>query len=129
MQSPVGRSVSLQLETARRSQYEAYQEPSMGAMILVQPRERAVLDLAVQGFANVAIGKRLSITAQTVKWHLTNVTRKIGLQPPLQSELCQRACVVLWWARVRGKAEATETGAVVVPGAQMLPRAAQAYVT
>jgi DNA-binding NarL/FixJ family response regulator len=42
-------------------------------------RELAVLRTAARGLSNQAIGKELSITQQTVKFHLTNIYRKLGV--------------------------------------------------
>ena len=41
-------------------------------------REAEILGLASAGLSNKAIAQKLWITEQTVKFHLTNVYRKIG---------------------------------------------------
>ena len=52
-----------------------------------QPDERAltrrefeILQLVAEGHANAAIGRKLWVTEQTVKFHLSNVYRKIGVE-------------------------------------------------
>jgi DNA-binding NarL/FixJ family response regulator len=41
-------------------------------------REREVLGLIVEGLCNAGIGRQLCITASTVKFHVTNILRKLG---------------------------------------------------
>jgi DNA-binding NarL/FixJ family response regulator len=43
------------------------------------PREREILGLAARGHTNARIGRELWITEQTVKFHLSNVYRKLGV--------------------------------------------------
>jgi len=43
-------------------------------------REREVLSMAARGRSNALIGEDLFITAQTVKFHLSNAYRKLGVQ-------------------------------------------------
>lgn len=43
------------------------------------PRELEVLRLAAEGLSNSAIGSRLYVTEQTVKFHLGNIYRKLGV--------------------------------------------------
>jgi DNA-binding CsgD family transcriptional regulator len=42
------------------------------------PREAEVLELVAAGLPNKAIATRLGISAQTVKFHLTSITGKLG---------------------------------------------------
>ena len=46
---------------------------------LLSDREREVLHLAAQGLANKQIGRRLGISDSTVKVHLGNIYRRIGV--------------------------------------------------
>ena len=43
------------------------------------PREREILALVAEGHTNAQIAKRLWVTQQTVKFHLANVYRKLGV--------------------------------------------------
>lgn len=43
------------------------------------PREREVLQLVVEGFANKQIARRLRITEKTVKSHVSNILQKLGV--------------------------------------------------
>ncbi|KWX01156.1 DNA-binding response regulator [Carbonactinospora thermoautotrophica] len=45
----------------------------------ITPREREVLALLARGMSNVAIGKELFISETTVKFHVSNVMRKLGV--------------------------------------------------
>lgn len=42
-------------------------------------RELAILSALAQGMSNAAIAKRLWVAPQTVKFHLTNIYRKLGV--------------------------------------------------
>jgi DNA-binding NarL/FixJ family response regulator len=42
-------------------------------------REIAILKAVARGLSNQAIGKELWVTEQTVKFHLTNIYRKLGV--------------------------------------------------
>jgi DNA-binding NarL/FixJ family response regulator len=42
-------------------------------------REREILELAAHGLTNAQIGKQLWVTQQTVKFHLSNIYRKLGV--------------------------------------------------
>lgn len=45
---------------------------------LLTPREREILVHAAEGLSNAAIARVLCVTEQTVKFHLSNVYRKLG---------------------------------------------------
>jgi len=53
------------------------------------PREREVLLLAVEGFSNPEVARRLSISGRTVESHRANLMRKLGLRN--QTELVRYA--------------------------------------
>ena len=57
------------------------------------PRERAVLGLVAKGCSNKEIARRLEISEKTVKAHLTQVFREIGVFDRVQAAL---------WARDQG---------------------------
>lgn len=60
---------------------------------LLRGREREILGLLAAGHPNKIIARRLGITEKTVKSHLTNVYRQIGVTDRVQAAL---------WARERG---------------------------
>ena len=49
------------------------------------PREREVLRLVVEGFANKQIARRLQITEKTVKTHVSNILQKLGVEDRTQA--------------------------------------------
>ena len=62
-------------------------DPSAGSA-LIEPltgREREVLRLVVEGFANKQIARRLLITEKTVKTHVSNVLQKLGVEDRTQA--------------------------------------------
>ena len=48
------------------------------AVETLTPRETEVLELVAQGLPNKAVAIRLGISDQTVKFHLTSITGKLG---------------------------------------------------
>jgi DNA-binding NarL/FixJ family response regulator len=52
---------------------------SAGSQASLTNREREVLRLASQGMSNTDIAHDLFVTEQTVKFHLSNVYRKMGV--------------------------------------------------
>jgi DNA-binding NarL/FixJ family response regulator len=56
------------------------QEAGSEAHVLhLTPREREILRLVAEGHSNAALAKMLWVTQQTVKFHLSNVYRKLGV--------------------------------------------------
>ncbi len=53
------------------------QEPSPDRL---SPRERELLQLVAEGLSNKAIGQRLSVSVNTVKYHMKNILQKLGAQ-------------------------------------------------
>jgi len=43
----------------------------------LSPREREILDLVVPGFSNKEIADRLSISVESIRWHLKNIYQKL----------------------------------------------------
>jgi DNA-binding NarL/FixJ family response regulator len=53
-------------------------------------REMAILQLVAEGGSNVQIGRQTFVTEQTVKFHLTNIYRKIGVSNRTEAALFAR---------------------------------------
>jgi DNA-binding NarL/FixJ family response regulator len=53
----------------------------------VSPREREVFALLLDGLANKVIAQRLGISEKTVKTHMTNIFRRIGVTDRVQAVL------------------------------------------
>ena len=53
-------------------------EPEPSFVEALTPRELEVLDLLAQGLSNKAIAVRLSISDQTVKFHVSSICGKLG---------------------------------------------------
>jgi two-component system, NarL family, response regulator LiaR len=51
------------------------------------PREREVLRLLAEGFANKEIARRLSLSEKTVKTHVSNILKKLGVADRTQAAL------------------------------------------
>jgi DNA-binding NarL/FixJ family response regulator len=69
-------------------------------------RERQVLHLAAEGLSNVAVAKRLGISARTAETHRGRILRKLGLRN--QTDLVR-------WAIARGITPLRPNGAAGVP--------------
>ena len=54
-------------------------DPAGPAAEALTPREREVLRLVVEGFANKQIARRLAITEKTVKTHVSSILQKLGV--------------------------------------------------
>ena len=52
-------------------------DSASGARKIISQREREILVLVAQGFTNIEIGERLSITRTTVRTHLENIFAKL----------------------------------------------------
>ena len=53
-------------------------DEDIAAVEALTPREIEVLELVAEGLPNKAIAARLGISDQTVKFHLTSITGKLG---------------------------------------------------
>jgi DNA-binding NarL/FixJ family response regulator len=78
-----GRAV-LHPEAASRLMHRTA-EPAVGADLT--PRERDVLRLLAEGFANKEIGRRLMVSEKTVKTHVSSILGKLGVQDRTQAAL------------------------------------------
>lgn len=58
---------------------EGAQAPTSAGKALTE-RERSLLALVAEGLTNQAIAQRLSLTLGTVKWHLHNIYKKLGVR-------------------------------------------------
>lgn len=50
-------------------------------------KERAVMKLLAMGLNNKAIGAQLNVSINTVKFHLTNIYKKLEVQNRMQATL------------------------------------------
>ncbi len=69
----------LHLHRGRSSPPARGPEPVPGQGGLLTPRELEVLQLLASGTTNAEIARRLWVSQQTVKFHLSNVYRKLGV--------------------------------------------------
>jgi LuxR family maltose regulon positive regulatory protein len=44
----------------------------------VSPRELQILERLAQGYSNLAVAQQLSVSGNTVKWHLRQIYDKLG---------------------------------------------------
>ncbi len=51
------------------------------------PREATILEAVTRGLSNQAIAKELWVTEQTIKFHLTNIYRKLGVSNRTEAAL------------------------------------------
>jgi DNA-binding NarL/FixJ family response regulator len=60
----------------------SFQQPVKAAAQLedLSSRERQILELLVQGFANKEIAEHIGLSETTVRWHLRNVYRKLHVR-------------------------------------------------
>jgi DNA-binding NarL/FixJ family response regulator len=64
-------------QAARRWLRQQHQRPGPGADL--SEREAEVLDLVAQGLTNTQIAQRLTVSDNTVKFHLQNIYQKLGV--------------------------------------------------
>ncbi len=60
-------------------------EPSMPLLEELTDREREILRLVSNGFSNKALADRLSLSTNTVKWHLRNIFEKLQISNRMQA--------------------------------------------
>jgi RNA polymerase sigma factor (sigma-70 family) len=66
----------------------AFHEPSnqiQNAVEALSPREKEILDLLAQGYANKEIADKLGITVGTACWYLHGIYRKLHVQSRIQA--------------------------------------------
>lgn len=54
--------------------------PQAGALDALTERERELLRLVAQGLSNKAVARTLSLSENTIKYHLKNILQKLGVQ-------------------------------------------------
>jgi DNA-binding NarL/FixJ family response regulator len=69
-------------------------------------RELEVLQLVAEGYSNAQLAKMLWVTEQTVKFHLSNIYRKLGVANRTEASR---------WAQVRGLLQSPANGDSSVP--------------
>jgi DNA-binding NarL/FixJ family response regulator len=73
---------SIYMASDSRNGYEAIPEPSVAmepAAHELTPRELEILRLVAEGHSNSQLARMLWVTEQTVKFHLSNIYRKLGV--------------------------------------------------
>jgi DNA-binding NarL/FixJ family response regulator len=67
----------------------SFQEPITAAAEVedLSPREREILELLAEGFANKAIASRLGVSDGTVRWHLRHVYHKLHVRSRTEAAL------------------------------------------
>lgn len=67
----------------------SFQEPVIAASEVedLSPREREILELLAEGFANKEIANRLGVSDGTVRWHLRHVYHKLHVQSRTEAAL------------------------------------------
>jgi two-component system, NarL family, nitrate/nitrite response regulator NarL len=70
--------------------YDAAAQSADAAGVLLSPRERDVASMIAIGEQNKSISSRLSISEKTVKAHLTNIFKKLGVSTRTQLALFVR---------------------------------------
>jgi DNA-binding NarL/FixJ family response regulator len=76
---------SIHLATAGRS--SGVDAPTAAEEVGLTDREVEVLALVAEGYSNAEIAGRLWVTPQTVKFHLSNIYRKLGVSNRTQASL------------------------------------------
>ena len=74
----------MELLVTELSKHPERESPEQRRATLLTPREREVVALAGEGFRNIEIAKRLSISEVTVRNHLTSIYRKLKLTSRFQ---------------------------------------------
>lgn len=62
-----------------------HDEPSVPLLEELTEREREILRLVSNGFSNKALADRLSLSTNTVKWHLRNIFEKLQISNRMQA--------------------------------------------
>lgn len=75
---------ALHSEAQARLMHRAVEPP---AGTTLTPRERDVLKLLAEGFANKEIARRLFVSEKTVKTHVSSILQKLGVQDRTQAAL------------------------------------------
>ncbi len=67
----------------------SFQEPTTAAAEVedLSPREREILELLAEGFANKLIASRLGVSDGTVRWHLRHVYHKLHVRSRTEAAL------------------------------------------
>jgi DNA-binding NarL/FixJ family response regulator len=80
----VGRRVMLRLIEELASLHGCTRQPAVSSSERLTQREHAIGSLVARGAGNKEIAHRLSISIKTVKTHLTNIFKKLGISSRLQ---------------------------------------------
>lgn len=87
--APMSREIARQVIAFFQGQPEPSDAPS--DVETLSPREREILDLLTQGFADKEIADRLGVKHGTVRWHLQHVYEKLHVRSRTEAALKFRA--------------------------------------
>jgi DNA-binding NarL/FixJ family response regulator len=92
---------SVYLRSLRGSEPQWFERSERPAMPQLTRRELEILRLVAQGHSNAELARMLWVTEQTVKFHLSNTYRKLGVANRTEAS---------HWAHVQGLLEAPNRG-------------------
>jgi DNA-binding NarL/FixJ family response regulator len=84
---------SIYLASGRGRRETVHEAPPQFAEAGLTPREREILRLVAEGHSNAVLARMLWVTEQTVKFHLSNIYRKLGVSNRTEASR---------WAQVKG---------------------------
>ena len=75
----IRQALSPSIHLAQTARFPVEPVPPIPDDIVLTRREQEILRLAAEGYSNLQLAKMLWVTEQTVKFHLSNIYRKLGV--------------------------------------------------